>query len=176
MLQRGDPEHPHEAAAAGWFEGEAAPRALSFGSPELRGALRETYFRGLAEPRGEDLARLDFTEAAWAALHDAMKAMGAILPRDPVPMLELAHAMGTAMAKQLARGSLTRDDLPELGEDHAWLPPSKAAEVLDLALDQLRAFRAQVCGNCQVRCIDAPDAAFAAEFYSEVHPVDLGPD
>lgn len=161
--------------AAGNERGHDAEHTLSFGSPSLRDAIRERLMPQVRDPRGEDLARLDFTEAAMTALIDALHELDVVLPEDPLPVLELAHVLGAAMAHQLCRGSLTRHDMPEVLERHAWIPPSKVTEVLDVAMDELRGFHEQVCGSCPVRCLDAPDAPCRDAFFADEHPVNQEP-
>jgi hypothetical protein len=126
-------------------------------------------------PKGRDLARLDFAEAAFTTLGDAMADI------DPAPLpaderLALAGLIATAFVdgrigrkKPLRMATITKRVRGFLLEALA-MSPLTAEEVASHVLSTLDAFRQDICSRCPTRCIDRTRAHFAKEFFGDVHP------
>lgn len=147
----------------------------AFSDPDLRDAMRRTLFGDVRVPKGKDLARLDFAEAAFATLGDAVAEI------DPAPLpsdlrMHLAGAIGEAFVsgrigkknptdlERLARkvSRIVRDTLP--------MSPITANDVTGYVLSTLDAFQHDVCANCPVRCIERTRAHFETDFFANTHP------
>lgn len=147
----------------------------AFSDPNLRSRLRDMLFPKIDVPKGRDLARLDFAEAAFTTLGDAMADI------DPAPLpaderLALAGLIATAFVdgrigrkKPLRMATITKRVRGFLLEALA-MSPLTAEEVASHVLSTLDAFRQDICSRCPTRCIDRTRAHFAKEFFGDVHP------
>ncbi|NUN15789.1 MAG: hypothetical protein HUU55_19360 [Myxococcales bacterium] len=164
--------------------------ATPFGDAHLRHFLKRTFFADIEQPKGRDLARLDFTEAALASLDRAFDLLsGEKRPRDD-QRNRVAFALGQIYADYLVRtkhgGNAGVDvdgvDDPELVPPVVamMIPPlsticnldfADAALVGGLVAKFLDQFCQQICMQCPVGCWKRPRSNVADAFFSSSHPV-----
>jgi hypothetical protein len=145
------------------------------GDPDTRDQIRLELFQGVEEPKGRDLAGLDFAEAAFDVLGVALEALpGSRRPRAD-DLLRAAGALGAAFVRHvLARHPPPTEALVEamskaLGEATR-LDPDERAVVVRTVLPALVIFVDEVCGRCPVACLSRPKAGVADAFFSREHP------
>lgn len=161
-----------------------------FGDAHLRHFLKRTFFADVEQPKGRDLARLDFTEAALASMDRAFDMLvGEKRPRDD-QRNRAAYALGQIYADHLIRtkhgGNWAPNpaspadadieksailamleplvDICGLGMEDAILVAGLVAKFLDQ-------FCQQICSQCSVGCWKRPRANVADTFFSSSHPV-----
>jgi len=155
--------------------GPIGPSAWGYGDPNARRVLKLAFFDDIKHPRGRDLARLDFTEAAVEPVHRALDFLpGERRPRED-RRVATAHAIGSAFADYvIARGKMTPDQLGARAMRDVMrvtdLTAEEAMSVAVMVLNALSTFAGEVCAHCRVGCIETPDRGFADAFFSVEHP------
>lgn len=151
----------------------------SFGDANVRQHLKALFFQGVQTPRGRDLARLDLTEAALAALEQVLEVLpGESRPRED-ERLALAFALGKAFADYMIDDddhqpveALAKRMTRALGKASR-LSLKERRRVVDLVLPALGAFTEQICAACPVACLDDPGHKVTDVFFSPTHPIEL---
>lgn len=146
-----------------------------FADPELRRTIREAFFARIRTPKGKDLARLDFTEAAYVTLADALAEV------DPAPLrAEVRLKLAAAVADAFVQGCVGKKNpasMPALTRkvvvilrDTLPMSGATANDVASYVLSTLDAFLRDICSRCPVHCVAHPRAHFAKPFASDTHP------
>jgi hypothetical protein len=159
--------------------GEPAERAITrrFVDPVVRQHLKSLFFMEVTAPRGRDLARLDFTEAALATLTTVLEFLqGERRPRED-ERYEIAFVIGKAFVESaLGAGARslerrTRRVVEELMEV-SQLTEEECLQVVMMTLPGLGEHLEEVCSDCPVACLDRPRSAVARAFFAPRHPMD----
>jgi hypothetical protein len=156
------------------------------GGPELdrlmlRQHLKGLFFGHISAPRGRDLARLDFTEAALVFHEEAVRGLpGERRPREH-ERTTAAFAIGKLFADFLiagARWSIERviDDMHQALQTYCQLEEPECRRVVAVVLPALGDFIEQHCASCPVACLDRPSADVAEAFFAPHHPAGRGGD
>lgn len=143
----------------------------------LRRRLKTLYFADVKRPTGRDLARLDFTEVAYAALSHAYTTFPSERrPPDEV-LLETAAALGPALATMIIDQQMGDANLKALFDASPGLTDAEKQTLMSLPFQLALGFAEDVCEQCPVRCIDKPKGSFAKAFDDARHPAHavLGP-
>ena len=149
------------------------------GDADLRETLRRSFFREGGAKRGRDMAHLDLTEAAVAALEGIFAGLpGEQRPRQDIQRRSAYQAAGVfceAAIRSAAVGApADREQLVDrmadtifgvakIGSQHAL----DCAAALHAALQD---FVDSVCNGCPLRCLARPKHKMQREFHSSRHP------
>ncbi len=151
----------------------------SIGDPVIRAEIKRRCFIDVDKPKGKDLARLDFTEAAHIALGDAfLRIPGDLRPRES-QWIDAAFAVaGTYLQYMGSRRpdaakrytaqlhkALT-DTLEPMGD--------RMDDVLSTVHQALGGFIDEVCDVCDIQCHEHPRKHMAEAFFSDEHPALVG--
>jgi hypothetical protein len=143
----------------------------------VRQHLKSLFFHHLCAPKGRDLARLDFTEAALGCLKDALLA----LPGERRPAEDAcataAFTIGKAFADFLLAGARwpierVTTAIAQVLRDLCGLSAEEIERITMVVLPALGDFLDQRCSECPVACLDRPRADVADAFFSPEHPAD----
>jgi hypothetical protein len=141
----------------------------------LRQHLKSLFFQHVQSPRGRDLARLDFTEAALVFLEEAFLGLpGERRPRQD-ERATTAYTIGKAFADFLiagAHGSIERviADMDRALRDYCHLDETECRRVVAVVLPALGDFIEQHCAECPAACLDRPGADVSEFFFAPCHP------
>lgn len=137
-----------------------------------RGLVRERFFQNVTAPKGRDVAELDLTTTAIDMLDKFIH----ILPGERRPRVDVQYEIGHAVGRLLAAGvgEISRSEL----EDRmiveimkvSQLTKSEAKSVTGSLLAGCLSFIDVICGDCPARCLERPDRAMPAAFYSDDIP------
>jgi hypothetical protein len=145
------------------------------GDPAVRDRIRLELFQDVSDPKGRDLAVLDFTEAALAALDSAFEALpGSRRPRES-DLLRAAHALATTfvrwvLSRRRARPEALLGDLTKSLGELTGLDAEERAGVVSVVLPALVTFVGEVCERCPVACLTRPKATLTDTFFAPEHP------
>lgn len=158
-------------------EGEARVAEAGHDPVLLRQHLKRVFFAAVSEPTGRDLARLDFTEAAFRALEEACLA----IPSERRPRedhrVAAAFAIGRAFADFLltgAQGPIDQviDPIERALHEICHLDRGECRRAVERVLPLLGAFIESHCARCPVACLDRVDAKLPEAFFAAAHPAD----
>jgi hypothetical protein len=148
---------------------------------ELRRRLQVDFFADVEEPRGIDLARLDFAEAISVAFTAAIAGFaGHDRPRDDdldALAVDLAQILVAHVIDRLASGKPPGDGklydvvvgaIAERGS----VPPAARGDLAGAAIAGAAALFNAACASCPVRCLVRPDDRMDDVFFSEHRPTD----
>lgn len=147
------------------------------GDPLRRRLLKARFLSDVREPSGRDLALLDLTEAAVAALEHGLRA----LPGEVQPREDRLHAAAFALSRLFrdfllsdqpsasAVEQLSRAFIDTLAATCS-LSPRECERISLGLLKTLTGFVDHVCGSCAVNCLGASRSDVAVEFFSTEHP------
>jgi hypothetical protein len=142
----------------------------------LRQLLKQAFFAQVSKPRGQDLARLDFTEAAFGYLEEACLS----IPSERRPREDhraaAAFAVGKAFADFLLAGAQAPieqviDQIERALHEICHLDRAECRSAIERVLPSLGAFIDSHCARCPVACLDRPDESLGEVFFSTEHPV-----
>lgn len=151
------------------------PEVLAFTDPARRDRIRKSRLASVTVPKGKDLARLDFTEAAFVTLTAALQEIDP-LPVDDAQRLAIAGDIADAFVdgrigrKHPDAIDKLRQRVSDLVQSIPSLPASAADKVASYVLTTLESFQSTVCSRCEVRCVDHARAHFPKDFFSDAHP------
>lgn len=160
-------------------EGEGRVAEAGHDPVLLRQHLKRVFFASVSAPTGRDLARLDFTEAAFRALEEACLA----IPSERRPRedhrVAAAFAIGRAFADFLltgAQGPIDQviDPIERALHEICHLDRGECRRAVEQVLPSLGAFIESHCARCPVACLDRVDAELPEAFFAAAHPADGG--
>jgi len=141
----------------------------------LRQHLKGLFFQHVCSPKGRDLARLDFTEAALTFLDEALLGLpGERRPRE-ADRTTAAYAIGRVFADFLiagARWPIERviEEMTRALTDFCHLDADESQRVVATVLPALGGYIDQHCAGCPIACLDRPSEDVADAFFSPHHP------
>lgn len=146
------------------------------GDPLRRQYIKSRFFVQLEEPRGRDLALLDFAEAALLAAERALDSLpGDARPRED-ELQEAAFAMATLFRDYVlpkpsaAAASTLSDRMAAVLMDVCRQDGESARRIALSVLSALVSFIDEVCGPCATACLHRPRANVSPEFFAPTHP------
>jgi hypothetical protein len=152
--------------------------AYHYGDPTERQHLKRLFFQQVQAPTGRDLAVLDMTEAASAALASVFDQLSPEhRPREDERDLA-AYSIGRIFADHLIEQrnpnpeTVVRD-LSKALSSACRLTPSERHQVLMGVVPILYAFVEDICSTCKVNCLASPAKSFGNVFFQPEHPATL---
>ncbi|MFN3200842.1 MAG: hypothetical protein ACE366_20755 [Bradymonadia bacterium] len=150
----------------------------ALGGAMLRQSLKAEFFGTTERPTARDLARLDFTEAAYIALSTLQAGLAAEHRLRETELRHVAWLAGRGagdLAQHLpTRAQMTheafRAELTEAVAEATGATQEAREALLEGVLARLDEFKANVCAGCARHCLKRPDADRTADFFSTIHP------
>jgi hypothetical protein len=151
------------------------PGAPTLDRSMLRQHLKGLFFQHIHAPKGRDLARLDFAEAALVFLEESFLGLpGERRPRED-EATTAAFAIGKLFADFLiagAHGSIERviGEMDQALQKYCHLDENECGRVVAVVLPALGDFMERHCAECPAACIDRPAADVSELFFAPHHP------
>ncbi len=147
----------------------------AIGDDDLRREIKVRCFVDVNTPKGKDLARLDFTEAAHIALGEAFQSLpGELRPRES-QWIDLAFAAaGVFLRYSGSGGSGTAEQYTRQMRKALTAALDLSEEETELFISTVHqamcSFSDQVCIPCDLQCRVHPRKNMADAFFADEHP------